>query len=122
MMNDPRYDQISYNCFLSNAVKSKLGRNPTIFFVQMKRARGKKMAEHVIRLAKVIPTSCVKAWHAQMLLIIHRLWKDLKIVEERRERWMVGKRMILALMYVLMERIESIVLHPYIFVPMVACL
>jgi len=37
----------------------------------------------------------------QLLIIIHRLWKVLKRVEERewrRERWMVGKRMILVLM------------------------
>jgi hypothetical protein len=41
-------------------------------------------------------------------------------VEERRERRMVGKRMILVLMKVLIERIELIVLHPYVFIPMVA--
>jgi len=37
----------------------------------------------------------------QMLIIIHRLWKVLKMVEvreKRRERRMVGKRMILVLM------------------------
>ena len=32
---------------------------------------------------------------------------------------MVGKRMILELMQVLIEQIESIVFNPYIFVPMV---
>jgi len=32
-------------------------------------------------------------------------------MEERRERRIVGKRMILVIMYVLIERIEFIVLH-----------
>jgi len=43
----------------------------------------------------------VKASPEQLLIIIHRLWKVLKMVEERekrRERRMVGKRMILVLM------------------------
>jgi len=35
---------------------------------------------------------------------------------------MVGMRMILVLMCVLIERIELIVLRPYIFVPMIAWL
>jgi hypothetical protein len=41
-------------------------------------------------------------------------------VEERRERRMGGKRIILGLMSVLIERRELIVLHLYIFVPMVS--
>jgi hypothetical protein len=51
---------------------------------------------------------------------MHIVWKVLRSVEERTRR--VGKRMILELMLVLIERIELIVLHPYIFVPMVTCL
>jgi len=65
-----------------------------------------------IRSAKVIPASCVTARCAQLLIIIHRLWTVLKWVEERRERMMVGKRMMLVLMEVLIERIELIVFHP----------
>jgi hypothetical protein len=57
-----------------------------------------EIAEHVIRPAKVIPASRVKARCAQMLIIIHRLWKVLTRVEETRERRMVGERMILVLM------------------------
>jgi len=34
----------------------------------------------------------------QLIIIIHRLWKVLKRVEERWERRMVGNRMILVLM------------------------
>jgi hypothetical protein len=41
-------------------------------------------------------------------------------VEERREMRMVGNRMIIVLMSVLIERIKLIVLHPYIFIPMIA--
>jgi len=44
------------------------------------------------------------------------------MVGDRRERRMVVKRIILVLINVLFQRIELIVFHPYIFVPMVACL
>jgi len=46
----------------------------------------------------VIPACGVKARCAQLLIITHRLWKVLKMVEERRERRMVGKRIILVIM------------------------
>jgi hypothetical protein len=98
MITDPINGQISYNCCLAYALKFKLGHDPKIFLVQMKRATGKKIAEHVITPAKVIPPRHVKARCEQLLIIIHRLWKVLTRVEERRERRMVGKRMILVLM------------------------
>jgi hypothetical protein len=63
--------------------------------------KGKEIAEHIIRPTKVILASRVKARCEQLLIIIHRLWKVLKRVEERekrREKRMVGKRMILVLM------------------------
>ena len=65
------------------------------------RVTGKEIAEYVIRLTKVIPTSHVMARYEQLLIIIHRLWNVLKRVEERekrRERRMVGKKIILVLM------------------------
>jgi len=101
MINDPIYGQISYNCYLSNAFKLKLGCNVKIIVVEMMRATGKEIAEHVSRPTKVIRTSRVKARREQLLIILHRLWKVLKRVEERekrRERRMVGTRMILVLM------------------------
>ena len=122
MILDPTYGQISYNCCLSNAFKLKLGHDSKKNLVEMMRATGKETAEHIIGPAKVIPASRVKARCAQLLIIIHRHWKVLKRVEERRERRMVGMRLILVLMKVLIEEIELIVLHLYIFVPMVACL
>jgi len=69
--------------------------------VDQKRATGKELAKHIIRPAKVIPASHAKAGCVQLLLIIHRQWKVLKRVEDRRgkrERRMVGKSMILVLM------------------------
>jgi hypothetical protein len=63
----------------------------------MNSATGKEIAEHVIRSAKVIPACCVKARCAQQLIILHRLWKVLSRGNERRERRMEGKRMILVL-------------------------
>jgi len=125
MINDPIYGQISYNCCVSNAFKLKLGHNVKILVVEMMRVTGKEIAEHVIRLTKVIRASCVKARHEQLLIIIHRLWKVLMRVEEkekRRERRMVGTRMILVLMLVLIQRIELLIFHPHVFVQMVTSL
>jgi hypothetical protein len=98
MIMDPIYRQIWYNCCVSNAFKLKLGHDPKIFLVEMMRATGNDIAKHVIRPAKVIPASRVTARCAQLLIIIHRLWKVLTRVEESRERRMVGKWMILVLM------------------------
>jgi len=101
MINDPIYGEISYNCCLSNAFKWKLGHNVKIFGAEMMRVTGKEIAEHGIRPTKVIRASRVKARREQLLIIIHRLWKVLKSVKERekrRERRMVGTRMILVLM------------------------
>jgi len=72
MITDPIYGQISYNCWLSNAFKLKLGHDLKIFLVEMKRATGKEIAEHITRPAKVIPASRVKARCAQLLMIIPR--------------------------------------------------
>jgi len=54
MINDAIYGQISYNCCLSNVFKLKLEHSVKIFVVEMKRATGKKIAEHIIRPIKVI--------------------------------------------------------------------
>jgi len=98
MISNPIYGQISFRCCLSKAVKMEFGCNLKRFLVEIKRATEMEIAEHVIRQTKVIPASCVKAWCAQLVTIIHRLWKVLKRVEEKRERRIVGKRMILVLM------------------------
>jgi len=98
MIMNAIYGQILYTCWLSNAFKLKLGHDTKIIVVKMMRATGKEIAEHIIIPAKVIPASHVKARCAQLLIINHRHWKVLKRVEERRERRMVGKRMILVLM------------------------
>jgi hypothetical protein len=57
-----------------------------------------EIAEHIIRPPKVIAANRVKARCTQLPTIIHRLWKFLNMVEQRRERRIVGKRMILVLM------------------------
>jgi len=61
MINVPIYGQISYNCCLSNAFRLNLGHNVKIFLVEIVRATGKEIAEHVIRPTKVISASCDKA-------------------------------------------------------------
>ena len=98
MITDPISGQISYNSWLWNALKLKLRDDHKISLIEMKRATGKEIAEHIIRPAKEIPASRVKARCAQLLIVVHTLWKVLTRVEERRERRMVGKRMILVLM------------------------
>jgi len=87
-----------YNCCLPNAVMLKLGQNPKIYLVKLTRATEQQIAKYVIRPSMVIPASCVKARCVQLLIITHRVWKVLKMVNERRERSMVGRRIILVLM------------------------
>jgi len=59
MMNYPLYGQISYNSSLSNSFKLKLGQNLNLILIEMKAATGIDIAEHVMRLGKVITTSLV---------------------------------------------------------------
>jgi len=98
MIMDSIYGQISYNCSLSKAFKLKLGHNPKIFLFKIRRGTWKEIAKHRIRPTKIISASRVKARCAQLRTIIHRPWMVLKKMEERRERRMVGKRIILVLM------------------------
>ena len=53
MIDDPIYGQISYNSCLLNAYKLKVGHNVKIFVVEMMRATGKEITEHVIRPTNV---------------------------------------------------------------------
>jgi hypothetical protein len=64
----------------------------------MKRDTRREVAEHIIRPTKVIPACRVNARCVQLLSIIHILGKNLKLVEESRERRMVGMRIIHVLM------------------------
>jgi len=76
----------------------KLGHHVKIFLVKMMRATGMEIPKHGIRPRKVIPASHINATHERLLIIIHRLRKVVKRVNERgkrREGRMVGKRMIL---------------------------
>jgi len=66
--------------------------------LERKQATVLEIAEHIIVPTKVIPATYVMATCAQLVIILHRHWKVLMRVEERRERWMVGKRMIVVLM------------------------
>jgi hypothetical protein len=95
---DPIYGQMSYTCCLSKAFELKLGQNLKIFSDEIHRVSEKEITDYVIRLTMEISPSRVQARCVQMLIIIHTLWKVLKRVEERRERRMVGKRMIIVLM------------------------
>jgi len=98
ILDNDLFGQVSYYFCLSNVVKLKLGHNPKIVLVEKKRARRKVIGKHVIGPVKVLPTNRIKARCVQLRIIINTLWKVLKRVEERRERRMVGKRMILELM------------------------
>jgi hypothetical protein len=92
------YGQISYHYCHSYAFKGKLAHDLKIFWFKIRSAMGNKIAECVIRPADVLPASHVNASCEQLVIVSHRLWKDLKRVEERSVRRMVGKRMILASM------------------------
>jgi len=76
MMNDHLYGQISSNSSLSNTLKLKLGHYLKLFLVELKAATGKNIAEHVMKLAKVIPASLVPVSYAPLLISILRLQRD----------------------------------------------
>jgi len=73
MIIDPIYGQISYNCFLSNAFKVKLGHNLKTFLVEWKSSTGKQIVGHLIGAANVIPASHDKARCGQLLINIQQL-------------------------------------------------
>jgi len=98
MMNDHLYGQISYNCSLSNAFKSKLGHNLKLLLLEMKPATGTDVAEHVIRPAKVILASLIRESYAPLLIRILRLWRDLMKMKEWLMMRQVGKILIVVLM------------------------
>jgi len=62
-MNDPLYGLMSYSSSHSNIFKLKLGHNVKQFLVAMEAVTGKDIAEHIMRLAKVIPASDVTVTH-----------------------------------------------------------
>jgi len=93
MIRDPIHGQISYNCFLSNDIMFKPGHNLKILLVKMERATVKEIAEHVIAPWKDILACSFKARCVRLLIITHRLWKDLKKVEEiQRGGWWTRER------------------------------
>jgi len=97
-MNDHLYGQTSYNSSLSNAFKLKLGHNLKLFLVEMKAATGKDIAEHIIRLVKVIPVSLVPVSYAPLLMRILRLRREPMKMKEWWMRRQMGKRLIVVLM------------------------
>jgi hypothetical protein len=65
----------------------------------MQAATGKNIAEHVIRLVKVIPTSLVLVGYAPMLIRILRLRREpIQMKEWRMRRQQVGKRLSVVIM------------------------
>jgi hypothetical protein len=54
MINDSIYGQISYKCCLSNPFKLKPGHTVKIFLLEMMKATGKEIVEHVIMPTNVI--------------------------------------------------------------------
>jgi hypothetical protein len=91
MMNDPLYGQISYNSSLSHAFKLKLGHHMKLFLVETKAATEKDIVEHVIRPAKVIPSSPVVVSDSPLLVSILGLRRcPMKMNQWWRRRQQVG--------------------------------
>jgi hypothetical protein len=94
-MNNRQSGQISYNNSISNTFKLKLGHNVKLFFVEMKAATGQDIAEHVIRLVKVIPTSIFPVSYTPLLIGILRLRREPMRIKQWSIRRQVGKRLIM---------------------------
>jgi len=97
-MNDCLSSQISFNRSLSNAFKLNLGHDVKLFLIEMKAATGKDIAEHVIRLVKVIPTSLVPVSYTPVLICLLRLQREPMKMKEWWIRRQVGKRLIVVIM------------------------
>ena len=74
-----------------------------LFLVEMKAATGKDIVQHVIRPMKVIPSTLVVVIYAPLLIRIPRLRREAMKMEERWMRRLVGKRLIVVILYVLIE-------------------
>jgi hypothetical protein len=64
LINDPCFGPISFNSSISIAFKLKVGYNLKLFLVGIKVVTGKDIAEHLMRPAKLIPTSFVAVTYA----------------------------------------------------------
>lgn len=73
MMKKSLYHKILYDCCRLNAIKLKLDRTSTLFSVELRIVEGQVIAEHVIRVGKVIPASLVKARNYRLLIITRML-------------------------------------------------
>jgi hypothetical protein len=92
IMNASQYGQISYNGFLSNAFKLRLGHNVKQFLVAMKAATRNNIVEPIIRPAKVIPSSLVTVSYVPLLISILNLQRySMKMNEWWMRSQQVGK-------------------------------
>jgi hypothetical protein len=98
IMNDPLYGQILYNSSRSNVFKLKLGHDVKLFFLDMDEATGKDIAEHVMRPAKVIPTSHITVSCAPLLISIISLRRYPMKLKEWWMRLQVGTGLIVLIM------------------------
>ena len=87
----------------SNALKLKLGYNLNLLLEEMKAATGRDIAEQVIRPVKLIPASLDRVCHAPLLICIVSLCREQMKIIEWWMRKQAGKRLIVALMEVLIE-------------------
>jgi len=114
ILNDPVYSQTQYNSCLSDVFKLKQGYNYKLFWIEMKAATGKDIAEHLIRPAKLLPAHLVLLSYAQLLLMIVRLQRNRMKIYDLQMRRHAGERLVVGLMEVLIVRIELIILHRFI--------
>jgi len=82
LINNHIYSLILYNCCFSNTVKLKLGYDLKILLIVMQLTAEKMGAEYIFRLAKIVATSLVQAWNAQMLNIIYMCWNVRRSMKE----------------------------------------
>jgi hypothetical protein len=94
MITDCLNGQISYICYISNTFKLKLGHHLKLFLGEMRAATGKDIAKHIMKLAKVIPTSLVPVCYAPLLITTLRLQRYPMNTQDCWMRRQMGKRLI----------------------------
>jgi len=81
-MNYPLYCQLAYHISISNDIKLKQEHTAKLFWVDMKGTRGKDIAGHINRPAKVIPASLVSVSYSTLLFSILKLRRYLMKLKE----------------------------------------
>jgi len=120
-MSNPEYGQILFNGCHSNAFKLTLGHNVKQLLVEMIAAAGKDIADHVIRLPEVMPSSLL-AFEWSPTVILYTYTSEGFNEKERVEDEVAGRKEFGSSIDVSSDWVNRITYIPHIcWVQMIVC-